>query len=72
MDHQGSPNWGLFVTTWASLVAETVKNLVRSLGWEYPLEKEMATHPSILAWRIPQTEKPGKLKSMGSQGAGHD
>ena len=37
-----------------------------------PLEKEMATHPSILAWRIPWTEKPGRLKPMGSQGVGHD
>ena len=58
----------------ASLVAQTVKNLpavqeiqVRSLGWEDPLEKEMATHSNILAWRIPQTEKPGRLQFMGSQ-----
>ena len=40
---------------------------VRSLGWEDPLEKEMTTHSSILAWRIPWTEEPGKLQSMGSQ-----
>ena len=40
---------------------------VRSLGWEDPLEKEMAIHSSILAWRIPWTEKPSKLQSMGSQ-----
>ena len=40
---------------------------VRSLGWEDPLKKEMATHSSILAWRIPQTEEPGGLQSMGSQ-----
>ena len=40
---------------------------VRSLGWEDPLEKEMATHSSILAWRIPWTEEPGGLQSMGSQ-----
>ena len=40
---------------------------VRSLSWEDPLEKEMATHSSILAWRIPQTEEPGGLQSMGSQ-----
>ena len=39
---------------------------VRSLGWEYPLEKEMATHSSILAWRIPWTAEPGRLQSMGS------
>ena len=46
--------------------------LVRSLGWEYPLEKEMATHSSILAWEIPWTEKSGGLESMGSQRVGHD
>ena len=40
---------------------------VRSLGWEDPLEKEMATHSSILAWKIPWTEEPGGLQSMGSQ-----
>ena len=40
---------------------------VRSLGWEDPLEKEMATHSSILAWKIPWTEEPGGLESMGSQ-----
>ena len=39
---------------------------VRSLGWEDPLEKEMVTHSSVLAWRIPWTEKPGRLQSMGS------
>ena len=57
-----------------SLVAHLVKNLpavwetwVRSLGWEDPLEEEMATHSSILAWRIPWTEEPGRLQSMGSQ-----
>ena len=45
---------------------------VRSLGQEDPLEKEMATQSSILAWRIPQTEEPGALKSMGSPRVGHD
>ena len=40
---------------------------VPSLGWEDPLEKEMATHSSILAWRIPWTEEPDRLQSMGSQ-----
>ena len=45
---------------------------VRSLGWEYPLEKEMATHSSTLAWRIPWREEPGRLQSMGSQRVGHD
>ena len=59
---------------WASLIAQLVKNLpamqetwVRFLGWEDPLEKEMTTHSSILAWKIPSTEKPGGLQSMGSQ-----
>ena len=58
----------------ASLVAQMVKNLpamqetqVRSLSWEDPLEKGMATHSSLLAWRIPWTEEPGGLRSMGSQ-----
>ena len=45
---------------------------VRSLGWEDPLEKEMATHSSILAWRIPWMEEPGGLQSTGSQRVGHD
>ena len=58
-------------------MAQTVKNLpavqetqemwAQSLGWEDPLEKKMATHSSILAWEIPQTEEPGKLLSMGLQ-----
>ena len=63
---------------WVSLVIEMVKNLpamwetqVRSLGWEDPLEKEMATHSSTLAWRIPWTEEPGRLQSTGSQRVGH-
>ena len=63
----------------ASLVAQRLKLLpamwetwVRSLGWEDPLEKEMATHSSILAWRIPWTEKLGGLQSTGSQRVGHD
>ena len=45
---------------------------VRSLGWEDPLEKEMATHASTLAWKIPWTEEPGRLQSMGSQRVEHD
>ena len=63
----------------ASLVAQMVKHLpamwetrVQSLGWEDPLEKEMATHSSTLAWKIPWTEEPGRLHSMGSQRVGHD
>ena len=46
--------------------------LVQSLGGEDPLEKEMATHSSILAWEIPWTEEPGNLQFMGSQRVGHD
>ena len=45
---------------------------VRSLGWEDPLEKEMATHSRTLAWEIPWTEEPGGLQSMGLQRVGHD
>ena len=45
---------------------------VLSLGWEDPLEKEMATHSSILAWRIPWMEEPDGLQSVGSQRVGHD
>ena len=64
---------------WASLVAQRLKHLppmqetwVQSLGQEDPLEKEMATHSSILAWRIPWTEEPSGLQSMGSQRVRHD
>ena len=62
-----------------SLVAQIVKCLstmwetqVQSLGWEDLLEKEMAIHSSTLAWKIPWTEEPGRLQSMGSQRVGHD
>ena len=64
------------------MVAQTVKHLptmpamwetwVQSLGQEDPLEKEMATHSIILAWKIPWTEEPGRLQSMGSQRVGHN
>ena len=64
---------------WASPVAQTVKNLpaiqetwVQSLGWEDPLEKGIATHSSILAWRIPWIEEPGRLESMGLQREGQN
>ena len=64
---------------WTSLVAQTVKRLstmretwVQSLGWEDPLEKEMTIHSSTIAWKIPWTEEPGRLQSMGSQRVGHD
>ena len=60
-------------------MAQTVKNppamqetWVRSLGWEDPLEKGMATHSSILAWRLPWTEEPGRLQLMGLQRVGHN
>ena len=65
--------------SWASLVAQMGKNppamwemWVRSLGWEDPLEEGMATHSSTLAWRIPWTEGPCGLQSVGSQRIGHD
>ena len=60
-------------------MAQAVKRLsamqetrVRSLGWDDPLEKEMAAHSSTLAWKVPWMEKPGRLLSMGSQRVGHD
>ena len=63
----------------ASLVAQKVKNLpatqetqIQSLGWEDALEKGLATHSIILAWRIPWTEEPSGLQSMGSQRVGHN
>ena len=62
-----------------SLVVQMVKRLstmqetqVRSLGWEDPLQKEMATHSSTLAWKMPWMQEPGRLQSMGSQRVGHD
>ena len=65
--------------SWASLVTQIVKNLpamqdtwVQYLGWEDPLEKEMASCSSILAWKIPWSEEPGGLQSMGSQRVGHN
>ena len=70
---------GSFKCDRASLVAQLVKNLpamqetwVQSLGWEDPLERGMATHSSIFAWRIPWTEEPGGLQSTGLQRVGHD
>ena len=77
--HSAVTVWLSFSSLWASLVAQTVKippamqeTLVQSLVWEDPLEKGMATHSNILAWRIPWTERPGGLQSMGSQKVGHD
>ena len=72
-------NWEIRIDIWASLVAQTVKCLptmqetwVQSPGQEDPLEKEMATQFSILAWKIPWMEEHGRLQSMGSQRVGHD
>ena len=69
----------IYSVTRTSIIAEMVKNLpvmrvtwVQSLGWEDPLEKGMATHSSILAWRIPWIEEPGGIRSMGSQRARQD
>ena len=71
----GGPIYG----RWTSLTAQSVKNLpamqetwVQFLGWEDPLEKEMAIDSSILAWKIPWTEEPGGLQSMGLQRVRHD
>ena len=74
-EETGYPLW----YSWTFLVAQMVKNLpamqetwVRSLGQGDPLEKEMATHSSILAWRIPWAGEPGRLQSMGLRRVGHD
>ena len=71
--------WSVKWAELASLVAQMVKHMpamqetcVQFLGWEDPLEKEMATHSSTLAWKIPWTEEPGRLQSMGSQSVRHD
>ena len=68
-----------FMFNGASLVTQKVKHLlamkenwVQSLGWKDPLEKGMATHSSIFAWKIPWMEEPGRLQSTGSQRVGHD
>ena len=67
------------LTNWASLVVQLVKNSpavqktwVRSLGLASPLEEGMGTHSGILAWRIPWTEEPGRLQSIGPRRVGHD
>ena len=77
MDEWKNKTW--CIHTVASLVAQVVKRLpamretqVQSWGQEEPLEKEMATHSSTLAWRIPWIEKPSRLQSIGSQRVGHD
>ena len=76
---RGRHRAGGILVVWCIPVAQRLKRppgmretRVRSLGWEDPLEKEMATHSSTLAWRIPRREEPGRLQSMGSQRVGHD
>ena len=71
--------WQQLLFSWTSMVVQTVKCLsaiqetwVPSLGPEDLLEKEMAIHSSTIAWKIPWTEEPGRLQSMGSQRVGHD
>ena len=72
-------NWNCLSFERTSLVAQMIKHLstmretrVRALGWEDPLEKEMAIHSTTIAWKIPWTEEPGRLQSMGSQRVRHD
>ena len=72
-------HYEVLVKYWTSLVAQMVKGLstmwetwVQSLGWEDPLEKEMAIHSRAIAWKIPWTEEPGRLQPMGSQRVEHD
>jgi len=79
MVQQSLPYMTTEKTIVTSLVAQMVKHLpimretqVQSLGQEDPLEKEIATHSSTLAWKIPWTEEPGRLQSMGLQRVGHD
>ena len=63
---------GVSVSKESLSVQETQETQVQSLGWEDPLEKGMATHSNILVWRIPWTEEPGGLQSIGSQRVRHD
>ena len=80
--HEENIRWALtegHSAKWIRFVAQMVENLpvmqetqVQSLGWEAPLEKGKATHFRILAWRIPWTEEPGRLQSLGSQRVGHN
>ena len=79
MIHRYVIGFSVLYLYWAFLVAQMVKFMptmqktwVRSLSWEDPLEKEMATHSSILVWKIPWMEEPGGLQSMGSQRVRHD
>ena len=65
-------SWGFPGGSDSKESACNMRDQVRSLGLEHPLEKGMATHSSILAWEIPWTEEPGGLQSMGSQRVGHN
>ena len=60
------------ILEWVASLLQGIFQTFPSLGWEDPLEKEMATHSSTLACKIPWTEEPGRLQSMGSQRVGHD
>ena len=62
----------MFVAQMVKCLPAVRETWVRSLGWEDPLEKEMATHSSILAWKMPWTEEPGRLPSLGLQRVRHD
>ena len=68
----GLENFEHYFTSRVKHLPAMQETWVRSLGQEDPLEKEMATHSSTLAWKIPWTEKPGRLQSMGSQRVGHN
>ena len=63
---------GFLVAQMVKRLSAMLKTQVQSLGQEDPLQKEMATHSRTLAWKIPWTEEPGRLHSMGSQRVGHD
>ena len=64
----GKFSWTTLITVRASLVVKNLYAMQETLGWEYALEKEMATHASIPSWIIPWTEEPGGLQAMGWQG----
>ena len=72
MNLASNPLFGGSVVKNLPAMQETQETWVRSLGWEAPLEEEMATHSSILLWELPWTEQPGGLQSMGLQRVGHD
>ena len=69
---KGFPSMWEALSVWLPAMQEPQEMQVQSLGQEYPLEEEMTTHSSILAWKIPWTEEPGRLQSMGLQRVRHD